>query len=133
MIFVDTKVIRDVLGAAGGASDWSRHALVDAHGRGRRVMGPSVHPELPGGFASRALWDTVLRQMDICLDAMVAPDALHAAAKPRHDDREEGGHDREEGGHDREAGGQKTQSLPDFPIGAQAMSLGAPLPTRDAR
>lgn len=118
MIYVDTNVILDILGRAGGWFDWSLDALEDSRLRDRLVTGPVVAAEV-GHYAASA--EVLGRDFGRLMIDLVDVD-IEAAFRAGQAYREYRGR-----------GGERPSLLPDFLIGGHAAALGATVLTRDAR
>lgn len=116
--FVDTNVLLDIVGADPVWLGWSALALEAAAWRGAVKIGPIVYAEGATRFCLRRDWDEVLNRLEISLEAELSRATLYLAAQAH--------------ARFRAAGGPRSQVLPDFLIGSQAMLFGAPLVTRDA-
>jgi len=116
MILADTNVLLDVVTDDPVWEDWSQRQLDDAVLRDRLAIVPVVYAELSGAFVRYEEVDAFLGGTGIDLIEMPRQ-ALFLACQVFKTYRSRGG--------------PRTNALPDFFIGAQAVVLGAPLITRD--
>lgn len=114
--FVDTNVLLDVTSCGSVFFDWSIDALTQARRNGPLVANALVYGELCAGYNQQ-------HEVDLFVDALklslidIPRDAAFLAAKAFKAYKKRGG--------------TRTGVLPDFFIGAHALSLGIPLITRD--
>lgn len=113
MILVDTNVIIDVASADVVRAQRAARAIKAA---ARRAIGPIVYAELAPGFADVAALDSTLAAMDIDLLDMSRGGLFEAGMAFKSY---------------RLRGGPRDKLLSDFLIGAQALTEGCPLLTRD--
>jgi predicted nucleic acid-binding protein len=92
-------------------SDWSRHAIADAHARGPLLINAIVYAEFAIGFESQLDCDAEIEKFDLTLADMPKSAAFRAAQAFRLY---------------RRSGGVRTRALPDFCIGAHASVAAAP-------
>ena len=116
MIFVDSNVLLDLVGATPGWADWSAERLAECSQRGVLLINDVVYGEISVGFRNPDALDAFLRAAGIAVERSSA-DALFLAARAHLAYRRRGG--------------TRTGVLPDFFIGADALARGAPLLTRD--
>ncbi len=118
MILVDTNVLIDVATEDPIWSEWSQQQLTAAATGDELAINDVVYAELSVGYDSVATLDRALQRVRIML-APIPRAALFLA-----------------GGVFqlyRAAGGLRTGVLPDFFLGAHALTINAPLLTRDTR
>ncbi len=118
MIFVDTNILIDIATGNPTWSDWSRHAIADAHAHGPLLINAIVYAEFAIGFEAQFDCDAEIEKFDLTLVDMPKSAAFRAAQAFRLY---------------RRGGGVHAGALPDFFIGAHASVAAAPLLTRDAR
>lgn len=118
MTFVDTNILIDIASDDPHWADWSRRALAAAYERGPLVINVAVYAEFAINFATAAECDSELDPFNLTVADIPKTAAFSAAQAFK--------------GY-RSAGGTRANVLPDFFIGAHALSMGAPLLTRDAR
>ena len=118
MIFVDTNILIDIASGSPAWAEWSRHALVSAHARGRLLINVVVYAEFAIGFEDQSNCDAEIEGFDLTLVDIPKSAAFRAAQAFRSY---------------RRAGGARIAVLPDFFIGAHASVANATLLTRDAR
>jgi len=118
LTFVDTNILIDIASNNSRWGDWSRRALAAAHERGPLVINVVVYAGFAINFATAAECDAELESFQLTI-ADIPKAAAFGAAQAFKEYRL--------------AGGARTNVLPDFFIGAHALSLGAPLLTRDCR
>lgn len=118
MILVDTNVLLDVIGRDAVWADWSRQRLNTAAATDEMAINDLVYAELSVGYLEVEELDRMLAAAGVVL-APIPRTALFLAGKvfQRY----------------RQAGGIRTGVLPDFFIGAHAMTTNAALITRDVR
>jgi predicted nucleic acid-binding protein len=114
--FVDTNVLLDVTNAGSAFFDWSADALTAAKQTGALVANAVVYGEFCAGYneqdeVDRFLDALKLELLDVPRDAIFLASRAFKSYKNR--------------------GGTRTGVLPDFFIGAHALSLNIPLITRD--
>jgi predicted nucleic acid-binding protein len=116
MILVDSCVIIDVMENDARWADWSQRQLESASLKHPLVINAVVYAEISVGFSRIEQVDAMLLHAQIKMEDMPR-DALFLAGKAfaRYKQR----------------GGTRTNTLPDFFIGAHAAVLGIPLLTRD--
>jgi hypothetical protein len=116
MILIDTNVLLDVVTNDPAWADWSQQQLNSAALRDRLAINPVVYAELSSRFARVEDLDDMLAGVALSVAELSRP-ALFLA------------------GHAfksyRSRGGLRTSILPDFFIGAQAVTMAATLITRD--
>lgn len=115
-VLVDTNVLIDVLQNP-DSDDWSGRNLVTSAAAGELIVNPVVWAELAGTYRLEIDLDVALAGLPIRRDSLPMSVA-HAAglAHLRY----------------RRLGGTKERTLPDFLIGAHALTAGFALLTRDA-
>jgi len=118
LTFVDTNILIDIASDNLRWGDWSRRALAAAYERGPLVVNVAVYAEFAINFATLEECDAELEPFNFTVADIPKAAAFRAAQAFK--------------GY-RLAGGVRTNILPDFFIGAHALSLGAPLLTRDSR
>ena len=118
MTLVDSNVLLDVVTDGEAWADWSQEQLEQAASSGPLVINDVIYAEVSTRFATVQAVDTMLRELNIDLEA-IPGNALFLAGKAylRY----------------RSAGGLRTGVLADFFIGAHAAVERLPLLTRDAR
>ena len=118
MTLVDSNVLLDVVTDGEAWADWSQDQLEQAASSGPLVINDVIYAEVSTRFATVQAVDTMLRELNIDLEA-IPRNALFLAGKAylRY----------------RSAGGLRTGVLADFFIGAHAAVERLPLLTRDAR
>ncbi len=118
MTLVDSNVLLDVVTDGEAWADWSQEQLEQAASSGPLVINDVIYAEVSTRFATVQAVDTMLRELNIDLEA-IPRNALFLAGKAylRY----------------RSAGGLRTGVLADFFIGAHAAVERLPLLTRDAR
>ncbi|MCE2723812.1 MAG: type II toxin-antitoxin system VapC family toxin [Burkholderiales bacterium] len=116
MIFVDTNILIDVLGDDSTYREWSQRQLDRALINHQLAINPLVYAEVSPVYASQERLDEVLAIMQVTVEPM-SRRALFLAGKAHHAYRRRGG--------------VQTRTFPDFLIGAQAVTAGAALITRD--
>jgi predicted nucleic acid-binding protein len=117
MIFIDTKVLLDLVTDDPVWADWSQQQLSAAALRDRLAISAIVYAEFSSRFAQMEDIDAMLASVEIAV-AEMPRSALFLASLVFKTYRRRGG--------------SRTSVLPDFFIGAHAAVLGAPLITRDA-
>jgi len=118
MIFIDSNILIDVLSNDPAWKPWSEAQLDAAVDRGRLLIDVIVVSELSRGFASLAELIGTVDQMFLeiePLDVRVSFEAGHRFLQYRRDRTAQ----------------DRRRVLPDFFIGAHALTLGIPLLTRD--
>jgi hypothetical protein len=118
VVFADSNVLLDILTDDPKWRPWSLASIEEARFRGQVRINDVVFAEISIGFLHIATVEAFLHDANIEI-APMPREALFLAGKA---------HRRY-----RAAEGTRTGVLPDFFIGAQAMVLGHPLLTRDAR
>ncbi|AMJ61287.1 type II toxin-antitoxin system VapC family toxin [Bosea sp. PAMC 26642] len=115
---VDSNVFLDLITNDPDWGGWSTGRLRMAMKTGRLAIVDVVYAELSVGFDDVETLDAMLADFKVAIGSISKP-ALFMAGKAfaRY----------------RAAGGLRTGVLPDFFIGAQAVELGLPLLTRDAK
>lgn len=119
MIFVDTNVVLDIVQNDPRWGDWSAHQLQEALTDHPVVVNAVVVAELGRDFVNAAALTGRLATLDLVIEpldehaAFLAGKRFVAARRSR-------------------AAGERSRPLPDFFIGAHALSLDATLLTRDA-
>jgi len=118
VIFVDTNVLIDVTTEDPTWFEWSRQELNAAAARDELSINVVVYAELSIRYDTIDQVDRVIEDLGVILEP-IPPAALFSAGKAfqRY----------------RSAGGARTGVLPDFFLGAHAVTIGAPLLTRDTR
>jgi predicted nucleic acid-binding protein len=118
MTLVDSNVLLDVVTDGEAWADWSQEQLEQAASSGPLVINDVIYAEVSTRFATVQAVDTMLRELNIDLEA-IPRNALFLAGKAylRY----------------RSAGGLRTGVLADFFIGAHAAVERLPLLTRDTR
>ena len=113
---IDTNVLIYVLDASSPFSKWAGNLMYQQLQLGDLVIDPMVYSEVSVGFETVALLDATLLRLGV---ALVQPStrALFNAARAFSVYKSRGG--------------TKTNVLPDFLIGANALDRGATLITRD--
>lgn len=114
-IHVDSNVLIDLLGAPNAWTDWAGEVL-GAHLDLGLFCSPIVWSETSAFFSTQARFDAALVALSVTL-LHPSREALFAAARVHLEYRRRGG--------------TRTGTLPDFLIGAQALTEGARLITRD--
>lgn len=117
LTLVDTNVLLDVLQDDPHWFDWSATELEAAKNRGKLLTNPIVYAELAQRYASRSQVDRTVKLFGLTWQEFDR-DSLYLAAQAY--------------GVYRNRGGSKHNVLADFFIGAQALSKGCTLLTRDA-
>jgi len=120
VIFVDTNVIVDVLQDDERWAAWSIDRLCEGRADGDLIVNAVVVAELSRDFPHVAALRTALARFSILFEHLDDIAAFLAGQRFA------------EALRNRPTGGQK-RPLPDFFIGAHAMTLGIPLLTRDPR
>jgi predicted nucleic acid-binding protein len=118
LTFLDTNVVLDLARPGQAWTAWSTAQLRECRASGALIANDVVWAEVSAGFADEAATDSLFAILGITLErtpraALFLAARAHAAYRHR--------------------GGTRTGVLPDFFIGAQALTLGARLLTRDAR
>ncbi|WP_375288459.1 type II toxin-antitoxin system VapC family toxin [Sphingomonas sp.] len=120
MIFADTNVILDVLQDDPVWEPWSSDRLAEARGEGDIVINAITVAELSRDYADVSMLTMALGLLELTIEpieleaAFLAGHRFAAAARQRPD-------------------GERRRPLPDFFIGAHAVTLGVPLLTRDTQ
>ena len=118
MILVDSNVLLDVLTDEQVWADWSQGQLEKAAGNGAVIINEVIFAEVSARYASVRDVAYVLDQWHVTIVSSPL-EALFLAGKVFLQYRN--------------AGGLRTSVLPDFFIGAHAVTSGLPLLTRDVR
>lgn len=117
MILVDTNILLDLVTGDPQWAEWSQQQLDSAAVRDQVAINDIVYAELSVGYATIEELDEMIRSAGV-INAVIPPPALFLAGKAfrRY----------------RLAGGIRTGVLPDFFIGAHAVTSDSALITRDA-
>lgn len=118
MILVDSCVIIDVLENDPTWADWSQRQLESVALKHSLAVNAVIYAEISVGFTRIEQVDAMLKQAQIKMEEMPRT-ALFLAGKAFQQYKARGG--------------TRTNTLPDFFIGAHAAVLGIPLLTRDVR
>ena len=118
MTFVDTNILIDIATGNPVWADWSGQAMASARARGPLAINAIVYAEFATAFEAQSDCDAEIERFDLTLVEMPKSVAFRAAQAFRAY---------------RRVGGTRTNSLPDFFIGAHASLAAAPLLTRDVR
>lgn len=117
MTLVDSNILIDVL-TPDSNEMWSISTLGRLSSIGELIINEVVYAELSARYESRAVLDAVIAELGIRFHRMPL-DAIHKAGRIFSAYRQRGG--------------TRTSLLPDFFIGAHALTLGIPILTRDVR
>ena len=115
--FIDSCVLIDLIENDATWADWSQTQLEKAANRGPIIINVAVYAEIANSFASESDLESFVRATGLQLKPI--PRAAAWLAAKAHQQY-------------RRSKGAKTTTLPDFFIGAHALSEGLPLLTRDA-
>jgi predicted nucleic acid-binding protein len=115
--FIDSCVLIDLIENDATWADWSQTQLEKAANRGPIIINVAVYAEIANSFASESDLESFVRATGLQLKP-VSRAAAWLAAKAHQQYRR--------------SRGAKTTTLPDFFIGAHALSESLPLLTRDA-
>lgn len=118
MTFVDTNILIDIATGNPIWADWSSHAIASARARGPLAINAIVYAEFATAFEAQSDCDEEIEKFDLTLVEIPKSGAYRAAQAFRAY---------------RRGGGARTDSLPDFFIGAHASVAATPLLTRDVR
>lgn len=118
MTLVDSNVLIDVLTPDTNWEMWSVSTLGHLSLVGELIVNEVVYVELSARYESRAVVDAVVAELGVRFHRMPL-DAIHKAGRVFNTYRKRGG--------------TRTSLLPDFFIGAHALTLGIPVLTRDVR
>jgi hypothetical protein len=80
LIFVDTNVLIDVATGNPTWSDWSRHAIADAHARGPLLINAIVYAAFAIGFEAQSDCDAEIEKFDLTLADLPKSAALSRGA-----------------------------------------------------
>jgi predicted nucleic acid-binding protein len=115
---VDANVLLDFIKEGSPWHEWSRRAIERCQDLGGLVLNPVIYAEASVPFKNRATFDRAVSPSRFSRESLPL-DAAFLAGKVHLEYRK--------------AGGARERTLPDFLIGAHAMTLGYRLLTRDAR
>jgi predicted nucleic acid-binding protein len=115
--FIDSCVLIDLIENDATWADWSQAQLERAANRGPMIINVAVYAEIANSFANESELESFVRATGLQLKPIPRA-AVWLAAKAHQQYRR--------------SKGTKTTTLPDFFIGAHALSEGLPLLTRDA-
>ncbi len=117
MVLVDTNILIDILARNVTWYDWSKAQMTERKSDGLHIN-DIVYAELAPYYSSEKSLDDAIAEFDLIF-ARVPKSALYSAGRIFRDYRR--------------SGGTRTSLLPDFFIGAHALTLGIPILTRDVR
>lgn len=118
MTLVDSNILIDVLTPDTKWEMWSVSMLGRLSSVGELIINEIVYAEFSARYESRAVVDAVVAELGVRLHRMPL-DAIYTAGRTFSAYRKRGG--------------TRTSLLPDFFIGAHALTLGIPILTRDVR
>ena len=118
MTLVDSNILIDVLTPDTKWEMWSISMLGRLSSVGELIINEIVYAEFSARYESRAVVDAVVAELGVRLHRMPL-DAIYRAGRTFSAYRKRGG--------------TRTSLLPDFFIGAHALTLGIPILTRDVR